>query len=72
MTATCTLKEPTRHPCSWQHLTCVLNYRSWRLDWEMQFDQVAIYGPDSPEAQEFRDRHPAPTFRDWLIGGRAT
>jgi hypothetical protein len=68
--APCTSKPNSKHPCSPAHLACVMGYRSWRLDWEMQYDNAAgIYGESSEEARDFRDRYPPPTFRVWLKNG---
>lgn len=67
------MKPNSRHGCSVEHLTCVLDYRAWRLSWEQCFESAAgIYGDDSPEARDYREANPPPTFKIWLINRRAS
>lgn len=71
MTAIDPRVSPCRaHPCSAEHADVVLEFRATAELWQQQADeQTKGY---AEELERYRQEHPPPLFRDWLIHNRRT
>jgi hypothetical protein len=57
-----------QHPCSREHADLVLTYRSLAESWRLAAEQAT--GGYPADLAHYRESHPEPKFRDFLIHSR--